>query len=99
MYHSRSQELGLRSQKGTMVSGKKSKRMMKAFGLRLRASRIAAGYVEGQDLAKDLACEAPRYRQWERGDAMPPIDFLEMICDLTGKTSDFLLFGRTDRPH
>ena len=63
----------------------------------MRASRIAAGYETAEDIAKDLGVEAPRYRQWERGGAMPPIDILQLICRLVDKTSDFLLFGQTER--
>lgn len=68
--------------------------MMKDFGKRLAASRIAAGYAKGTHFAKDLGVAVERYRTYERGRSMPPPDILEMICDLTNKTTDFLILGR-----
>lgn len=71
--------------------------MMRDFGKRLRAARISAGYETAEDFASDLGVEPPRYRKYERGDAMPPIDLLEMVCTLTSKSLDFLILGRSDR--
>lgn len=94
MYRDRVLQLGRKSQKGAMTDNKRTKRMLREFGKRLRASRIAVGYATAEDFAKDVGIEAARYRQYERGGAMPPIDLLDAFCQLTDKSSDFLLFGR-----
>lgn len=83
---------------GTKSYSRKTDRMMRDFGRRLRAARIIAGYETAADLAKDLRVEVPRYRKYERGDSMPPLEVLELLCDITNKSLDFLLLGRTDSP-
>lgn len=80
-----------------MTHGQGAGRLLRDFGKRLRASRIAAGYESASDFARDLGIEAPAYRKYERGEAQPPIDALGRICDLTGKTADFLMFGRSTK--
>jgi len=75
----------------------RAKRILREFGKRLRASRIAAGYDTAKAFAEKLNIEDGRYRQYERGGAMPPPDVLDLICQFTDKSSDFLLFGITDK--
>lgn len=69
---------------------------MQAFGRRLRATRITAGYEEAADFAADLGIGAPRYRKYERGESVPPLDVLESIVRTTGRSLDWLLLGRQD---
>jgi transcriptional regulator with XRE-family HTH domain len=66
---------------------------MKAFGERLKGCRIAAGYETAEELAQALEITSARYRRYERGEVMPPIDILEMLCRRVEKSADFLLFG------
>ncbi len=71
--------------------------MLGQFGIRLRAVRIASGFPDGSLAAADLGVEAPRYRKYERGEAIPPVPVLLAICTMFNTTSDFLLFGHTER--
>lgn len=77
-----------------MLGSRSGDRMMRDFGKRLRAARISAGYETAADFARDLGIEVARYRKYERGDAMPPVDILGTISSLTGKSLDFLILGR-----
>lgn len=77
-----------------MSNSKRAARLMKDMGKRLRACRIAAGFSEASDLAKLLDVDPPRYRKYERGQSMMPLDLLEQICDVLKTTSDFLLLDR-----
>lgn len=77
-----------------MANTVKSLRIYQAFGVRLRAVRIAAGYPSSAQFAACLGVNVPRYRKYERGESLPPPDVLEKIVDLTGKTLDFLILGR-----
>lgn len=69
-------------------------RMLREFGRRLRAARISAGYEEASDFASDLGIESPRYRKYERGEIMPPLDVLDGIVRLTERSLDWLLLGK-----
>ena len=80
-----------------MTKSDRANRLMRDFGKRLRAARITAGWEEAADFAADLGVEAPRYRRYERGHALPPIDLLADISRLTGATLDHLLMGRKPR--
>lgn len=68
-------------------------RLMRDFGRRLRAARITAGYEDAADFARDLGVEPPRYRKWERGQSMPPLDYLAAIHAMTRRSLDWLLLG------
>lgn len=68
-------------------------RRMKAFGCRLRAARITAGYDDATDFATALGIEAARYRKYERGDSVPPLEVLEGIVRMTSHSLDWLLLG------
>lgn len=81
----------------TVTVDEKDKRMIKQFGVRLQAVRIASGIPDASLAAADLGIEAPRYRKYERGQAIPPVPVLLAICAMFNTTSDFLLFGRTER--
>lgn len=76
-----------------MTNTPRAARLVFEFGRRLRACRIAAGYAKAAHLAKDLHISEIRYRKYERGAAVPPLDVLARIKNLTGKDLDFLLLG------
>ena len=67
--------------------------LLKAFGNRLKASRIAAGYEDARAFAADVGVKDGTYRKYERGEAFPVISTLEICAKLTGKTLDFLILG------
>lgn len=75
------------------MNDRRVERLMKGFGRRLRAARITAGYEEAADFAEDLGIEPPRYRKYERGESMPPLDVLEDIRRITERSLDWLLIG------
>lgn len=77
-----------------MANSPEAAKILKAFGKRLYASRVGAGYNDAKDLAADLGLEAPRYRKYERGQSLPPVDILAEICKITGKSLDFLIFNK-----
>lgn len=77
-----------------MPRDRRADRLMRAFGRRLRAARITAGYEDAAEFAADLGIEAPRYRKWERGQSFVPLPYLIEISALTGRSSDWLLLGR-----
>lgn len=66
----------------------------KGFPVRLRAARIAAGYADATDLARQMAIQAPRYRRWEAGTAEPSIGNLVRLCELLNTDANFLLLGK-----
>lgn len=74
----------------------RKQRLMKEFGKRLRASRIAIGYENAADLARDLDIDPNRYRHYERGTHLPPIDTLSDLREVLGKSLDFLIAGVSD---
>lgn len=69
-------------------------KMMRAFGRRLRAARITAGYEKASEMAEKLGITSPRYRKYERGQSLPPVDILAGIVATTGRSSDWLLLGK-----
>ncbi len=69
------------------------KELMRAFGQRLRKARQEAGYQEAAELADELMVEPPRYRRYERGETVPPIDVLLQIRRLTSTSLDWLYTG------
>lgn len=77
---------------------RRAERLMRNFGNRLRAVRIARGYQTAEEMAQALKIEGPRYRSWERGGSIPHLDLLEDVRKLTGVSLDFLLLGITDPP-
>lgn len=71
-----------------------ARRLMKQFGVRLEAVRVATGYNTHVEFAKDLGIEPLRYGHYARGRTLPPIDLLLLISNITGKSLHFLLTGR-----
>lgn len=69
-------------------------KMMRDFGVRLRAARIIAGYDSAADFAKDLGIGYNRYTKNERGESIPRLDVLDHMCTLTNVTADYLLRGK-----
>lgn len=68
-------------------------RVLKAFGKRLRACRIAAGFDAADDFAEALNIKPATYRRYERGEVQPTFDVLIDIGRLSGKNLDFLITG------
>ncbi len=80
-----------------MGRSREVERLLRGFGLRLRAARITAGYESAEAFAEELAVDGPRYRKYERGESFPPIDVLKAILELTERRADWLLFGKMSR--
>ena len=77
-----------------LVAKPRIDRLMRDFGRRLRAARVTSGYMEAADFARDLGIEAPRYRKYERGESVPPLNVLYGIVKITGRRLDWLLLGQ-----
>lgn len=75
----------------------KLKLMLRDFGRRLRAARIAAAYEDATEFAKHLRIEPHTYRKYERGDSMPPLDRLFDIASASASSLDWLLLGRKSK--
>ena len=69
--------------------------LMRGWGERLKAARIHSGFRDAEDMARHLGLGASRYRTYERGEAMAPAEILEMICDATDSSLDWLILGRS----
>lgn len=67
--------------------------LMRAMGRRLRASRITAGFETADQLATRLDLHPQRYRKYERGDSVPPLDVLETLKRTLSIDLDWLLLG------
>lgn len=81
---------------GRVVRKKKApSKHRKAFGRRLQASRIAAGYATQQDLAKPLGMTVQGLSRWERGETEPGLDDLVILSDLLKQSIDFLIRGES----
>lgn len=63
-----------------------------AVGMRLAAVREARGYLQGF-LAKLLDISQQRLSNYEKGQRVLPHDILWKFCQVTGATSDYILFG------
>jgi transcriptional regulator with XRE-family HTH domain len=61
------------------------------FGKILKKARESAGYATAEDFATILGVEAPRYRYWERGEAMPSVTMVVRICHYLGIEPNDLL--------
>ena len=66
-----------------------------AIGQRLIEVREARGLQQAA-MARMLNLSAQRYGGYERGRTIPSPDVLLKIWQMTGGTSDFVLFGRMD---
>lgn len=71
---------------------------MRGFGDRLRQSRQAADFDDAAAIAHELGIDSARYRKYERGESMPPIEILLAIVDLTGVDLHWLFAGKFPRP-
>lgn len=67
----------------------------RAIGARLIAVRKARGYTPGA-LATALGLSPQRWFNYENGNTNIPPDVLARVWQVTGATSDFVLFGRMD---
>ncbi|QND60361.1 helix-turn-helix domain-containing protein [Mesorhizobium huakuii] len=66
-----------------------------AIAARLVAVRVARGWTAG-GMATALQLSPQRWHNYEQGNTMVPPEVLARLWQLTGVTSDFVLFGRTD---
>ena len=66
-----------------------------AIGNRLAAIRIARDWTQAF-AAKLVGVSSQRWGNWERGLNAPPPDCLARIWQVSGATSDYVLFGRMD---
>jgi transcriptional regulator with XRE-family HTH domain len=67
----------------------------RAIGERLASIRQARGWSQAY-AAQLIGVSPQRWGNWERGLNAPPPDLLGKLWQLTGATSDYLLFGRLD---
>ncbi|SFV31269.1 Helix-turn-helix domain-containing protein [Devosia crocina] len=67
----------------------------KAIGRRLAAVREVKGWTQ-VFMAELIGASPQRWGNYERGHNAPPPDTLARIWQLTGATSDYVLFGRMD---
>jgi len=62
------------------------------FARCLKEARVAAGFRSATAFARTLGIEAARYRHWERGHALPDIEFLAVrLCPALRVSPDDLL--------
>jgi len=66
-------------------------RLDKRFPQKLRAARIAAGYVSGSALARELQIDPQRYLTWETGYRTPPLYMLVKLANTLKISPDELL--------
>ena len=52
----------------------------KSFSSLLKTARVRAGYASAAKFATAIDVEAPTYRHWERGHALPDMTNLIRIC-------------------
>lgn len=68
------------------------------LGRRLRAARLSLGFG-AEDFAEELGIKPEAYERIEQGERCPPLGTLVQVAQITGKSLDFLLTGRSfDEP-
>lgn len=77
-----------------MANSNAAIKMMRDFGKRLKAARITGGFETGDEFANLIGIDGPRYRKYERGESLPPLDILALICAHLGQPLDFLVLGQ-----
>lgn len=71
---------------------------MSGFGRRLSAARLTAGFEVAADCARTMGIDVNRYRTYERGERVPPLDVLELIRQNLNVSLDWLLLGIEEAP-
>lgn len=66
------------------------------FGKRLRELRLSANKTQA-GLAKDLFCGYYAFCSYEYGRTEPGLDFIVMVADYFGVTTDYLLGHNTGK--
>ena len=66
-----------------------------AVGERLVLLRLSLGYKKAVDFARALGLEPHTYRMYERSANMPTHEALGRIKELTGASTDWVLYGDT----
>lgn len=64
-----------------------------AFGKRLAAARVTAGYPDRVSIARAMGIEPSTYGRWERGETEPAYADLLRLCGLLNTDPNFLLIG------
>jgi len=67
--------------------------IVREFGKRLKAARIAEGFQSAALFAFALGVEEHTYRHWERGAHAPDLDTLQRICLILRVSANELLPG------
>lgn len=65
----------------------------RAIGERLSNVRVARGWNQ-LVLAREMGISTQRWNNYEMGKSFPPPDILARFWQVTGATSDYVLFGR-----
>lgn len=66
-------------------------RIMRVFGSRLRTARKDAGFKTAREFAEALGVEPPRYRYWERGEALPDLVHVARICRILKRDPNYFM--------
>lgn len=66
-----------------------------AIGARIRDVRIARGLTQGA-LARAVGVSPSRWNNYEQGNRLLPPDLLAKLWQVTGATSDYILFERME---
>jgi transcriptional regulator with XRE-family HTH domain len=70
-----------------------SPEFQQAFGARLKAARISAGYDSAADMAKALQFNVGRWEGYESGTESPSYELLIEFSKLTGASLEALVTG------
>lgn len=68
---------------------------MDSFGKRLKKLR---GSVNGTVFAEKLGINRQTLYRYERGARVPDVDFIQKVCELTGASLEWLVYGRGEAP-
>lgn len=63
------------------------------FGTRMQHFREALGHATRASFARFIDVDQNAYSAWERGERFPEVANLLKLKEVTGVTSDYLLFG------
>lgn len=68
----------------------------KAVGARLKLLRLASKPDNQKIWAETLGAKPQQYNNWERGQAIIPVEYAVKICGRTGANLDYIYLGKTD---
>lgn len=88
-HEDRSIGFGMRAEKvDPALSG-----LMRGYGERLRAARLALGYGKQSEFARMLGVEPDRYNHWEKERHPPRAEYLALLRQRFGIGADWILSG------